>query len=193
MADHAHDCGAEMSADTRMRRSEAGFTLIDMMFVVGLIGLLMTLAIPGLMRARGAAQVSSAVGTLRTVNSAQLSYAITCGLGFYSPDFQTLGVKPPAAMEAFLAPELTSAPTFAKSGYTFSMAGTPLAGAPATCNGLAAGGASPGYAIVADPLDPTPPARFFGTNADGVLYEDTTSLAAVMPEGGPPPSGAPIK
>src|SRR5687767_5667823 len=54
--------------------NEKGFTLIDMLFVIGLIGLLSTLAIPGLMRARGAAQSSSALGTIRVVNSAQLSY-----------------------------------------------------------------------------------------------------------------------
>ena len=47
------------------------------------------------MRARGAAQSSSAVGTMRVINSAQLSYAITCGFGFYSPDFQTLAKLPP--------------------------------------------------------------------------------------------------
>ena len=71
--------------------NQKGFTLIDMLFVVALIGVLSTLAIPGLMRARGAAQSSSALGTIRVVNSAQLSFAITCGLGFYSPDFPTLG------------------------------------------------------------------------------------------------------
>ena len=108
------------------RRREAGFTLIDMMFVVALVGLLMTMAIPGLMRARGAAQVASAIGTMRPVNSAQLSYAITCGLGFYAPDFPTLGIKPPSANEAFLGPDLTSGPTFNKSGYNFSLAGTAL-------------------------------------------------------------------
>ena len=48
------------------RRREAGFTLLDMMFVVALVGLLMTLAIPGLMRARGAAQAASAIGTMRS-------------------------------------------------------------------------------------------------------------------------------
>ena len=105
-----------------------------MMFVVALVGLLMTLAIPGLMRARGAAQVASALGTMRTINSAQLSYAITCGLGFYAPDLPTLGIKPPSANEAFLGADLTGGPTFNKSGYNFSVAGTPLAGAPSTCS-----------------------------------------------------------
>src|SRR6478735_193196 len=175
------------------RRREAGFTLIDMMFVVALVGLLMTMAIPGLMRARGAAQAASAIGTMRTINSAQLSYAITCGLGFYAPDLPTLGMMPPSANEAFLGADMTSGPMFTKSGYNFSLAGTPLAGAPATCNGLGAGAAAPGYALVADSLDSVQNNRFFGSNADGVLYEHTASLAASMPESGPPPAGAPIK
>ncbi len=111
------------SSKAGQARSESGFTLIDMLFVIAIIGLLSTLAIPGLMRARGAAQSASALGTVRVVNSAQLSFAITCGFGFYSPDLQTLGKKPPSAAEAFLAPELSGGPTFIKSGYTFSMAG----------------------------------------------------------------------
>jgi hypothetical protein len=174
-------------------RGESGFTLIDMLFVVALIGLLSTLAIPGLMRARGAAQSVSAIGTIKVVNSAQLSFAITCGFGFYSPDLPTLGDVPAGAVEAFLAPEFTADPIFVKSGYTFSMAGTAVAGAPGSCNGLSVGAASSGYAIVGDPLDVTPPARYLGSNADGVVYEDTSSFLATMPEGGAPPSGSPIK
>ena len=131
------------SSKARGARGESGFTLIDMLFVIALIGLLSTLAIPGLMRARGAAQSASALGTMKVVNSAQLSFAITCGLGFYSPDFQTLGVMPPSAIEAFLPPEMSSGPTFIKSGYTFSMAGG-IPGAPASCNGLAGGARHPG-------------------------------------------------
>jgi type II secretory pathway pseudopilin PulG len=176
----------------RSRQSEAGFTLIDMLFVVALIGLLASLAIPGLMKARGAAQASSAIGTLRVVNSGQLSFAITCGLGFYAPDLPTLGVAPPGSIEPFLNDDMTAAATFIKSGYNFSLAGTPLAGAPASCNGLAIGQSAPGYAAVADPLDPSI-TRFFGTNSDGVTYTHTASLGPVMPEVGPPPAGAPIQ
>ena len=174
-------------------RGESGFTLIDLLFVVALIGLLSTLAIPGLMRARGAAQSASALGTMRVVNSAQLSFAITCGFGFYAPDLPTLGVRPPAAPEAFLGPDLSAGATLVKSGYTFSMGAVSVAGSPGSCNGLAAGAGASGYALVADPLDISPPARYFGTNADGTLYEHTASYTLTMPESGPPPGGAPIK
>ena len=175
------------------RRREAGFTLVDMLFVVALVGVLASMAIPGLMRARGAAQVSSALGTLRVVNSAQLTYAISCGLGFYSPDFPTLGVAAPGTPSGFLPPELSSGFTFDRSGYLFSLAGTPLGSAPATCNGLAVGAASPGYAAVADPIDASAVNKFFGTNADGVIYQHDDTLSTTMPENGGPAAGSPIQ
>jgi hypothetical protein len=178
----------------RARQGEEGFTLIDMLFVVAIVGLLASMAIPGLMRARGAAQSSSALGTMRVINSAQLTFAISCGLGFYSPDLPSLGMAPPGNPEGFLPPELSSGFTADKSGYTFSMAGTPLGAAPATCNGLGAGMTSPGYAAVADPVDPSGSVgRHFGTNADGVIYQDTGTLSLTMPENGAPPSGSPVQ
>ena len=182
------------AATARTARGQAGFTLIDMLFVIAIMGLLSTLAIPGLMRARGAAQSASAVGTLRVVNSAQLSFAITCGLGFYSPDLPTLGIVPAGSLDGFLPQDLSGGATFIKSGYRFSMAGTSLPAAPAMCNGLGAGRSAPAYAAVADQLDaPAGQGRFFGTNADGLIYEHTATLGAVMPESGPPPSGRPLK
>ena len=111
------------------------------------------------MKARGAAQASSAIGTLRVVNSAELSFAITCGLVSIRPDLPTLGVPPLGARKRSCLTRWSAGFTFIKSGYNFSLAGTPLAGAPASCNGLGAGQASPGYAAVGDPLDPST-ARF---------------------------------
>lgn len=177
----------------RHARDQRGFTLIDMLFVVALIGMLSSLAIPSLTRARGKAQASSALGTLRVINSGQLSYAITCGLGFYAPDLPTLGVKPPSAVEAFLPPEMATAATVIRTGFSFSVAGTPLPGAPGTCNGLGPGQAAPGYVAIADPLDPTLIPRFFASNADGVIYEHTATLDGTMPEAGVPAVGEPIK
>ena len=169
--------------------NQKGFTLIDMLFVIALIGVLSTLAIPGLMRARGAAQSSSALGTIRVVNSAQLSFAITCGLGFYSPDFPTLARRPPSSR---------SVPR-GRTGVGSDIHQVRLqlqprrngpAGAPATCNGLGAGLAAPGYAVVADQLDAPPiGGKFYGSNADGVIYQHTASLALIMPESGGPSSG----
>ena len=173
-------------------RNESGFTLIDLLFVIALIGLLSTLAIPGLMKARGAAQAASALGTIRVINSGQLSYAISCGLGFYAPDLPTLAKKPAGSVEGFVAAELGTGLTVNRSGYVFSMAITPVPGTPGTCNGLGAGQTGPGYALVADPLSVEFPPRYFGTNADGVIFEHNDSLAAIMPEAGPPSSGVPI-
>jgi len=178
---------------TASLKSESGFTLIDLLFCCSLIGLLSTLAIPGLMRARGVAQSASAVGTLRVINSAQLSFAVTCGSGFYSPDLTTLGVAPPAAFQAFLPPDLATGATFMKSGYTFSLVGTSLPGAPGSCNGLAAGRGAPGYVAVGDPIDPVGNPHFYGTNAEGLIYENGSTLAGVMPESGPSTVGMIIK
>jgi hypothetical protein len=188
------DAGSTPAPARPRRPGQAGFTLIDMLFVVALIGLLASMSIPGLMRARGAAQAASALGSMRVVNSAELSFAITCGLGFYSPDLVTLGVAPPGTSEGFLPVDMSSGYTFMKSGYSFSLAGTPVTGAPASCNGLPESSASAGYALLGDVLDPTVSmARFFGTNADGVIFEHSTTLAMDMFESGLPTAGAPIQ
>jgi type IV pilus assembly protein PilA len=181
-----------MSKSCRVR-GQRGFTLIDLLFVIALVGLLSTMALPGILRARGAAQASSALGTMRAINSGQLSYAITCGLGFYAPDLPTLGVRPPASTDAFLPDGLTNGVTILRHGYSFTVTGTPLAGAPATCNGLGPGQAAPGYVATADPIDTVATARYFGTNAEGMLYEHTVTLNGIMPESGVPLAGTPLK
>ena len=178
---------------TTTPRGEAGFTLIDLLFTASLICTLCTMALPSLYRARGAAQSASAISTIRVINSAQISFAVACGSGFYSPDFPTLGVSPIGGVTAFLPAELAGGTSFLKQGYSFNMTGTSLAGAPATCNGMAAGTSSTGYAVMGDPLDPVGNPYFYGSNADGTIYQYTSTFTGTMPESGPPPIGVPIK
>jgi type II secretory pathway pseudopilin PulG len=182
-----------MTADKVTTRGESGFTLIDLLFTASLICTIATMALPSLLRARGVAQSASAVATLRVVNSAQLSFAVTCGSGFYAPTFTALGVAPPTATSAFLPAELASGASFLKQGYSYSMTGTALLGAPPSCNGLAPGVAATGYAAFADPLDGLANPHYFATNADGTIYQHSSSMSSTMPESGPPPVGTPVK
>jgi type II secretory pathway pseudopilin PulG len=188
----AENCpGTTMTKTTS--RGESGFTLIDLLFTASLICTVSTMALPSLYRARGVAQSASAVSTLRVVNSAQISFAVACGSGFYSPNFPTLGVPPPGAVVAFLPAELSTGPSYVKQGYTFSMTGTGLTGAPPTCNGRPASFASTGYSLTADPLDAAGNPHFYGTNADGTIYQHSSTFNGVMPESGQPPVGIPVK
>ncbi len=176
-----------------MVRKDNGFMLIDLIFVCGIIGVLAATSVPRLLLARQAASATSAIATMRTINSAELSFALTCAGGFYATNLPTLGAPPLGAGDdaAFISPDLSGANSVLKSGYLIQLDGVPYPGSPGACNGLARGGMSRGYAAAADPSEPGN-FRFFATNADGVIWEDKASLFVDMPEIGDPPVGAPL-
>ena len=176
-----------MEPVVRVRQAH-GFALIDLIFVCGIIGLLCSIALPRLLLAKQAAGAASAVSSIRTINSSQLTYALTCGNGFYAPNLTTLGIPPPGSNEAFIAPSLSQADTVTRSGYIIRLDGTAFPGAPETCNGLGVGEAAQSYKSVADAAEPGNP-RFFGTNSNGLLWEHSASMWAAMPEVGEPPIG----
>jgi type II secretory pathway pseudopilin PulG len=169
-------------------RKAQGFALIDMIFVTGIIGLLMSIATPRLIMAKQSAGAASAIGTMRTIGSSQLTYALTCGNGFYAPSLTTLGKAPAGSNEAFITPGLGAADTVVKATYTIQMTATAYAGAPPTCNGLAGGNAGQAFVAGADPTEMTNK-RFFATNANNMIYEHSVSLYATMPETGAPAVG----
>jgi type IV pilus assembly protein PilA len=175
----------------RMRQAQ-GFALIDLIFVCGIIGVLCSIALPRLLLAKQAAGSASAIGSMRAINSAELTYALTCGNGFYAPNLSTLGTAPPGSREPFISAGLGAADVVNKSGYTIQLEATAYPGAPGSCNGLGAGLSGQSFKAGADPGEPLN-LRFFATNANGLIYEDVSSLWALMPEVGAPAAGHPLR
>jgi type IV pilus assembly protein PilA len=169
-----------------------GFALIDLIFTIGIIGVLAAISLPGLLSAKQSAGAASAIGSMRAINSAELTFALTCGAGFYAPNLTTLGAPPPGSQEAFISQSLGQADSVTKAGYIIQVSATPFAAAPASCNGLALGGAGQAFKAAADPTEPSNQ-RFFATNANAQIFEDTASLFAGMPEVGDPPAGHILK
>jgi type II secretory pathway pseudopilin PulG len=171
-------------------RKAQGFALIDLIFVCGIIGLLSSIAVPRLMLAQQAAGAASAIGSMRSIASSQLTYALSCGSGFYAIDLTTLGTPPPGSNEPFITPALSTGNTVMRSGYLFQLEGLPYPGAPSTCNGTPEG--AQGFRAGADSTAPTN-VRFFAVNASGMIYEHNLTLYAAMPEVGAPPFGQSLR
>jgi type II secretory pathway pseudopilin PulG len=176
-----------------MTRKTNGFALIDLIFTIGIIGVLCTIALPRLLLAKQSAGATSAIGSLRAINSAQLTFALTCGAGFYAPSLTRLGTLPVGSNAAFLTPSLTSADIVEKSSYNIQLSATPFPGAPGSCNGLAVGAAGAAFKAAADPVDAANNFRYFATNANALIFEDTATLFAAMPEVGEPAAGHMLK
>jgi len=157
-----------------------GFTLIELMLVTTITGILAAVAMPSLTRARAVSVEVSTIGTLRSLGTAQASFASSCGSGSYAPNVASLAKPPGKGNAAFIGPGFT-ANTTDKAGYRIRFtAGAVVKNAPATCNGLGAGQTVQSYYIAADPLQVGSglPTRYFGTSASGTIFQGTSRVKA---------------
>jgi type II secretory pathway pseudopilin PulG len=176
-----------MTPTGHLRKAD-GFALIDMLFVCGIIGVISTIALPSLLLARQSAGAASAIASMRAINSSQLTFALTCGGGFYAPDLPTLGTPTFGTNEAFISPNLAGAHVVTKSGYAIQVSATPYAAGPPTCNGFGGGQTGQAYKAGADSLE-VQNQRFFAMNSHGVIWEHNATIFPGMPETGDSPAG----
>jgi prepilin-type N-terminal cleavage/methylation domain-containing protein len=146
---------------------QKGFSLIELLIVVAIILIIAAIAIPNLLRSKMAANEASAVASLRTYNTAIVSYSTTYNT---DPDTNLSELGPastPSSAAADLVDSLLGSATPTKSGYTFTY--TP--GAPS--NGVISQ-----YSITAQPQSSSTGQRYFFTDQSGVIRQTTNGQPA---------------
>ena len=152
-----------------MKKNSQGFSLIELLIVVAIILIIAAIAIPNLLRSRIAANQASAVGSLRTLNTAEVTYSstynvgFTAAMGYLTPD--PTGSTPTSTAAGLIDSILASG---SKSGYSFTYS-------PGASDST---GRINMYSFTAVPITSSTGTNYYYTDQSGVIRQNSTTTAA---------------
>lgn len=138
---------------SRKRRSQRGFSLIELLIVIAIILIILSIALPQMSKSRMHAQEMAAIAEVGTIQKAQVQYYSQ--FGQYATTLTQLG--PPSSTGAAEGPQAAglipaSLANGSGSGFTFTLSQTPT-----------------GYALTAVP-------KAFGSTGRRTFYSDQTGI-----------------